>query len=112
MAINRRGKATPMTCVVRYLPADIEVTANSGVTLLDAALDNGIDIPHECGGNCACTTCRITVREGMQNLSAIEEVELEQLDTAENRGPAERLSCQALLRLGSVTVMLIESGTT
>ena len=35
-------------------------------SLLDVALNNGIRLDHACGGNCACTTCHIWVKEGAE----------------------------------------------
>jgi 2Fe-2S ferredoxin len=91
---------------VTLLPLQTAVRARRGDTLLDAALDNGIDIPHECGGNCACTTCRVEVVAGMEHLSQMEEAERDRLSTDEEFTPACRLSCQALLLGGAVTVFL------
>lgn len=73
-------------------------TAFTGDTLLDAALDNGIDLPHECGGNCTCTTCHVLVEQGAQCLSQIEPPEDERLQDTPLRTPHSRLACQALLR--------------
>src|SRR3979411_2094110 len=41
-------------------------------SLLDVALNNGIRLDHACGGNCACTTCHIWVKEGAENLSEMD----------------------------------------
>ena len=96
-----------MNCRVRFLPEDVVVAASRGDTLLDAALDHGIDVPHECGGNCACTTCMVAVQEGMEHLSPMEEAEADRIATAENVPTTARLACQALLRGDGVTVTLI-----
>ena len=90
------------------MPMEISVEASVGDTLLDAALDNGIPMLHDCGGNCACTTCHLRVLEGAENLSRREEVEAHRLDTADNRTETSRLGCQAILRAGDVTVLLME----
>ncbi len=37
-------------------------------SILDVALNIGIPLDHACGGNCACTTCHIWVKEGAENL--------------------------------------------
>ena len=37
-------------------------------SLLDIALNFGIHLEHACGGNCACTTCHVWVKEGDANL--------------------------------------------
>src|SRR5438552_299777 len=93
---------------LRFLPQGITVTAHSGDTLLDAALANGIELAHACGGNCACTTCHVIVQEGAEHLSPMEEVEADRLSTAEGRTARSRLSCQAILRGGDVTVLIPE----
>lgn len=94
-------------CYVTFLPERRGVGAKVGDTLLDVALDNGIDLPHECGGNCACTTCHVTVSEGAENLSPMEEAEEDRLRTAEEWTPNSRLGCQALLIGGDVTVQIV-----
>ena len=74
---------------------NITLEAKAGETLLDIALDHGIDIDHNCGGSCACTTCHVIIREGMANLSEMEEDEEDRLDTAEGLTLNSRLACQA-----------------
>lgn len=93
---------------VRFLPENVVATAKRGDTILDAALENGYTLPHECGGNCACTTCHVIVREGAENLSPMEEAEDDRLGTAEGRTPDSRLGCQAILRGGDATVFVPE----
>jgi 2Fe-2S ferredoxin len=92
-----------------FLPLEITVEARPGDTVLDAALDHGIEMAHECGGNCACTTCHLHVLAGMEHLSRMEEVETDRLSTAEGRMPNSRLGCQAILQGGDVTVEMVES---
>jgi 2Fe-2S ferredoxin len=99
-------------CRVTFLPQDRSVQAKPGDTLLDAALENGVELAHECGGNCACTTCHVLVQAGHANLSAIEEAEDERLRDAEGRMPDSRLACQALLQGGDVTVRVPETTET
>jgi 2Fe-2S ferredoxin len=72
-------------------------------SLLDIALANGIELEHNCGGSCACTTCHVIVREGEANLSTMEEDEEDRLDTAEGLTIHSRLGCQAVVR-GDVVV--------
>ena len=38
---------------VKFLPVDVEFEVADGTVLLDAALDNNVEIDHNCGGNCA-----------------------------------------------------------
>jgi 2Fe-2S ferredoxin len=72
-------------------------------SLLDIALANGIELEHNCGGSCACTTCHVIVREGAENLSEIVEDEEDRLDMAEGLTIRSRLGCQAVVR-GDVVV--------
>ena len=48
-------------------PDGAVLEANSGETILDAALRNGIEIEHACEKSCACTTCHCIVREGFDS---------------------------------------------
>jgi 2Fe-2S ferredoxin len=72
-------------------------------SLLDIALANGIELEHNCGGSCACTTCHVIVREGEPNLSDMQDDEEDRLDTAEGLTIHSRLGCQAVVR-GDVVV--------
>lgn len=89
-----------------FLPSRFAVTASSGDTLLDAALENGVGLEHECGGNCACTTCHLYVVEGRDHLSPPEEVEIDRLSTADGLQADSRLGCQAILQGGDVVVQI------
>src|SRR5207247_9983516 len=64
-------------------------------SLLDIALAHDVALEHNCGGSCACTTCHVIVREGEENLSAMEQDEEDRLDTAEGLTLHSRLGCQA-----------------
>ncbi|CEK13409.1 ferredoxin [Chthonomonas calidirosea] len=74
------------------------ILAVEGYTLLDALLETGIALPHECGGNCACTTCRVFVEAGAELLSPMEEAERDRLILENVYQPRIRLACQALIR--------------
>ncbi len=83
----------------------VTLEAKEGRTVLDVALDHDIPLEHNCGGNCACTTCHVVVREGMARLSEMEEDEADRLDTAEGLTLTSRLGCQARI-LGDVVVAI------
>ena len=51
-------------------------------SFLDVAMNCGIHLEHACGGSCACTTCHLIIKQGMENLSEMEEKEADRLDTA------------------------------
>ena len=72
-------------------------------SLLDIAIANGIELEHNCGGSCACTTCHVVVREGEANLSEMQEDEEDRLDTADGLTIHSRLGCQAVVK-GDVVV--------
>ena len=73
------------------------IEAESGMTVCDAALANGIDIEHACEKSCACTTCHVIVREGFESLEESDELEDDMLDKAWGLEPESRLSCQAVV---------------
>jgi len=74
-------------------------------SILDVALNNGIRLDHACGGNCACTTCHVWVKEGAENLSDMEDDEADRLDMAADLQLDSRLGCQAVItKPGKVTV--------
>jgi len=66
-------------------------------SILDVLLANGIHLEHACGGNCACTTCHVIVKQGFTTLSEAEENELDLLDKAPGLTPISRLGCQAVI---------------
>jgi 2Fe-2S ferredoxin len=80
------------TVEVTFLPEGRTVTFEHGKlpykdhgkqeSLLDVALNFGIHLDHACGGNCACTTCHIWVKEGADLISEMEDDEADKLDMA------------------------------
>src|SRR5215216_3144051 len=72
-------------------------------SILDIALNNGIDLQHACGGNCACTTCHVIVKAGEENLTGMDEDEEDRLYLADGLTLHSRLGCQAVVQ-GDVTV--------
>lgn len=83
---------------ILFLPLNQEVEIPEGTTILDAALDNNIKIDHNCGGNCACSTCHIIVEEGFDTLSEVTEDEEDMLDEAEELTDTSRLACQCRVK--------------
>src|SRR6218665_2279417 len=106
-----------------YCPAGAEITAPAGTSICEALLDNRIRIEHACEMSCACTTCHVIVRQGLDSLNRAEEKEknplhppchvmvrqgLDSLNRAEEEEedlldrawglePQSRLSCQAIV---------------
>lgn len=65
-------------------------------SLLDTAMQHGIDMDHACGGVCACSTCHVIVREGLGSCNPPGEDEEDQLDDAYGLTPQSRLACQCV----------------
>ena len=70
----------------------IEVT--DGMSVLEAAVENDLDLDHVCGGFCACTTCHILIKDGMSSLSPMEAEESERIEDADGVQANSRLACQ------------------
>lgn len=85
-------------------PEGAVIEAETGVTICDAALANGIEIEHACEKSCACTTCHVVVREGLDSLAESTEEEDDLLDKAWGLEPDSRLSCQA--QVGNVDLVV------
>jgi ferredoxin, 2Fe-2S len=66
-------------------------------SILDVLLANGVPLEHACGGSCACTTCHVVVKRGLDRLSEAEESEEDLLDKAPGLTPSSRLGCQAVI---------------
>lgn len=71
--------------------------AETDDSLLEIALKNGIDIHHNCGGVCACSTCHIYLQKGGELVEEISDKEEDFIDRAKNPKLESRLSCQCIL---------------
>jgi len=80
-----------------HCPEGAVIEAQSGETVLNVALRNGIHIEHACEKSCACTTCHVVIREGFASLQPSDELEDDMLDKAWGLEPNSRLSCQAVV---------------
>jgi 2Fe-2S ferredoxin len=98
---------TGKTFKVVFLPMHVETSAKEGESILDVAEKCGVDLPHNCGGVCACSTCHVIIKSGLDHLSAKSEDEEDRLDMAENLTLDSRLGCQAKI-YGDITVELPE----
>jgi 2Fe-2S ferredoxin len=74
-------------------------------SLLDVAENFNIFLDHACGGNCACTTCHVWVKQGKESLSEMDDDEADRLDMAADLQLNSRLGCQAVIeKPGEVVV--------
>ncbi|MBM3462231.1 MAG: 2Fe-2S iron-sulfur cluster binding domain-containing protein [Armatimonadetes bacterium] len=65
-------------------------------SILDVALAHDIGLDHACGGVCACSTCHVIVREGLDACNEATEDEEDQLEQARGLTIHSRLGCQAV----------------
>ena len=84
------------------------VNVPAGATLLAALQAAGHDWMHACGAKGRCTTCRLQVRAGQENLSPLTAAEL-RYQAAGRLRPDERLTCQAQLPAGDATGRVLEA---
>lgn len=75
----------------------LTVKGAEGESLLEIALENGIDLHHNCGGVCACSTCHVYIEEGMDALPEMTDKEEDFVDRAINPRIESRLGCQCLI---------------
>jgi len=85
----------------------IEVESKEGDTILDVAHDNDINLNHNCGGVCACSTCHVYIKKGMELLPEISDREEDHIDGAENPKLNSRLACQCDLDEGDEIEVII-----
>jgi 2Fe-2S ferredoxin len=89
---------------VELCPEGALLNVEPGISICDALLQNGVDIEHACEKSCACTTCHVIIREGLNSLIPAEELEDDMLDKAWGLEPNSRLSCQALVANADLVV--------
>jgi 2Fe-2S ferredoxin len=93
---------------LHFIDEDITLDIEVGQNILKVALDNGFDLDHACGGVCACSTCHIKVRKGIDLFPEAEEEEEDQLDNARDVNLSSRLACQCVLQGESDEMIEIE----
>lgn len=75
-------------------------------SLLEVALKNDIELHHNCGGVCACSTCHVYVEKGEEYLEEITDREEDFIDRAVSPRLNSRLGCQCVLHPGSGEVVV------
>ena len=73
----------------------------AGQSILEVALIHDIDLHHNCGGVCACSTCHLYVNKGEDLLEELTDKEEDFIDRAVNPRLNSRLGCQCLLLEGN-----------
>lgn len=88
-------------------PVTIENVA-ADQSILEVALKNDIDLHHNCGGVCACSTCHLYVEQGEDLIEELSDKEEDFIDRAISPRLNSRLGCQCILleRGGDLVVTL------
>ena len=74
-----------------------EVEASVGLSILEIAHKNAIDIEGNCGGSMSCGTCHVIIDQTYYDkLPEITEGELDVLDIVFNVSKTSRLGCQII----------------
>ena len=75
-------------------------------SILEVALKNNIDLHHNCGGVCACSTCHLYLEQGEDFVEELSDKEEDFIDRAINPRLNSRLGCQCVLQEGSGNIMV------
>ncbi|MBL9037694.1 MAG: 2Fe-2S iron-sulfur cluster binding domain-containing protein [Archangium sp.] len=95
---------------IRFISPLHEVTVEvpPGTSILDAAETGDAQVGHSCGGVCACSTCHVWVKKGLDSLSEQDDMEMDRLDLAFDVRPFSRLACQAKVGAVDLDVQITE----
>jgi 2Fe-2S ferredoxin len=91
---------------VTFQPAGRVVEVAPGTSILEAAEAAGVELPHNCGGVCACVTCHVWVEAGQPSLAEPSEREDDKLSEAMGLTAQSRLGCQAVVAGADLTVRI------
>ena len=89
---------------LKNLSIDSEHTDRKVIELIH---ENGTDWMHACGKKGRCTTCKMIVLDGMENLSDPNEREIFYRNQKRLKSN-ERLACQSTLRSGELLIRVAE----
>lgn len=92
------------TLQVRFLPADVTVSAEPGARLFELAMDAGVHINAACGGQGACGRCRVQITSGEVDCPASPKI------SPEDFQQGFRLACQCRVRTDLEVVVPRQTG--
>ncbi len=95
-----------MAKTVRLEPIAQDTSVETNGNLLSVLLNKDLDVLRECGGRGMCATCHIYVKDGMNNLSAMNRREQRTLEVITSCQQNSRLACQARVLDDGVVVEL------
>lgn len=76
-------------------------------SILEVALNNDINLHHNCGGVCACSTCHLYLEKGEDFVDEITDKEEDFIDRAVNPRLNSRLGCQCVLHSGNSGELIV-----
>jgi ferredoxin, 2Fe-2S len=93
--------------MLTIMPSGKTLEVAEGLSVLEALLGAGENIPHKCDGQAKCGSCHIFVLEGRKGVSKMQRLENEKLDTIVGVGSKSRLACQTKLGTENATIELL-----
>jgi 2Fe-2S ferredoxin len=91
---------------VRFEPDGIEIEVPVGTSILQASNRAHAQVGSACGGVCACSTCHVYVKEGLDDLSEASDREEDILDKAFDVKAISRLGCQSKIEDEGATIVV------
>ena len=73
-------------------------------SILEVALANDIELHHNCGMVCACSTCHLYLEKGEEFVPELSDREEDFIDRARNPRINSRLGCQCILKDNTGTI--------
>ena len=90
---------------VRFEPDGIEIDVPVGTSILEASQKAHAQVGSACGGVCACSTCHVYVKAGLEDLSDASDREEDILDKAFDVKSHSRLGCQSKIMRDTTIVI-------
>lgn len=88
--------------IIKNLNDKVVDLSSCSRSLLHCLLELGLDWMHACGGKGRCTTCKVQIIEGMEQLSPLSHAERKYRELHQLNND-ERLSCQLIVK-GDITL--------
>lgn len=89
---------------VELCPEGATIEVATGENIGKALVAAGINLPHACEFNGACSTCHIIVKDGYDTLDEPSDAEYDKLDAAFNSTAKSRLACRATMGASDITI--------
>jgi 2Fe-2S ferredoxin len=91
---------------VRFEPDGIEIDVPVGTSILEASNKAHSQVGSACGGVCACSTCHVYVKQGLDDLSEAKDREEDILDKAFDVKANSRLGCQSKIESEDAVIVV------